>query len=629
MDVQLNRRDALGAIGAIGAVAVTSESAALGQVPEVDPLPAPPPVRHDHTRGVRGRMTGAKAAVSALQCEGVPCVFGIPGAQNNEFWDAMKSLGMPYLLVTHEASASVMADAAARATGTVGVCAVVPGPGLTNALTGIGEALLDSVPIVAIVTDVSHGPDKPSFQVHSLPNTAILRPITKAVFEIQHQAQIPSTIHEAFRLARAGEPGPVGVVLPFNFLMEAWDYDETVPPPYPLPFDEANYRRALGLLSNRRKRVGIYAGLGCVDVGGSLAAVAEVLQAPVATSVSGKGTIPDAHPLAVGWGYGAQGTRAAERAFKDVDLVLAVGVKYSEVSTANYAIPRHDGLIHVDANPHNLGRNVPASVCLHGDARVLFARLLADANAIRRPADPRLWSSIRSDREVDRRENRTVRITDGVDPMTFLVNLRGQLGPEELFFVDVTASTHWASESVDVPGPRRYFTPANNQSMGWAIPASIGAKRVRPDREVVCVTGDGCFLMSAIEMSTAARAGLPVRFFVFDDGAYHYMQMLQEPTFRRTTATELARIDYAGFARGVGLAYNEICSNGDIPGGIARAIAHPGPILTRVAISYEGREIRWLNAAKGAYIRRLPGDQKVRMASRVAARSIKRHPDND
>lgn len=630
MDANLNRRAAIGALGALGSLATMPP--ARGQGPASMPPPpdvrlAPPPSIHGP--GVRGRMTGAKAAVAALQCEGVPCVYGIPGAQNNEFWDAMKTLGMPYLLVTHEGSASIMADACARATGTVGVCAVVPGPGLTNALTGIGEALLDSVPMVALVTDVSHGPDKPAFQVHSLANTAILAPVTKAVYEIQHLAEIPAKIHEAFRLARAGEPGPVGVVLPFNFLTEAWDYDGVVPPPMPMTLDEAAYRRAVGLLSNRKLRVGIYAGLGCAEVGPALAQAAEVLQAPVATSVSGKGSIPDGHPLAVGWGYGAQGTRAAERAFKDVDLVLAVGVKYSEVSTANFAIPKHRHLIHVDANPHNLGRNVPADVCVQGDARAFFPRLLADAGCIQRPADPKLRKHIQADREVDRCENRTIRVTEGVDPMTFLVNLRCMLGPDELFFIDVTASTHWASESVEVCGPRRYFTPANNQAMGWAIPAAIGAKKVRCDREVVAVTGDGCFLMTAIEMSTAARAGLAVRIFVLDDGAYHYMQMLQEPQFRRTTATELARIDYCGLARGVGLGYNEILHNGDVGPGIARALGYPGPILTRVAISYEGREIRWLNAAKGAFIKRMPGDQKIRSATRIAARSMKRNPEND
>ncbi len=173
-----------------------------------------------------------------------------------------------------------------------------------------------------------------------------------------------------------------------------WDYDLPVPPPYPAPFDEAAYGRVLAHLMDRRRRVGIYAGLGCVDAGASLAAVAELLQAPVATSVSGKGCIPDAHPLAVGWGYGKQGTRAAEAAFKDVDLVLAVGVRYSEVSTASYAIPRHDMLIHVDANPQNLGRNVPAHVTLCADARVFLDRLLADGAAIRRARCPVLWQKI-------------------------------------------------------------------------------------------------------------------------------------------------------------------------------------------------------------------------------------------
>ncbi len=616
----LNRRAALGVLSTIGAAAA-----------------GPPSARGDHVEvrgtvhraGVRGRMTGAQAAAAALACERTRCVFGVPGAQNNEFWDAMKARGIPYLLVTNEASSSVMADASARVTGEVGVFSVVPGPGLTNAMTGIGEALLDSVPIVGIVTDVNRSPHAQIGQVHSLPNTALLRPIVKGVFEVRHQAEIPGAIHQAFRLARAGEPGPAAVVVPFTLLTEAWDYDHTVPPPAPLPFDDAAYARALALLSDRTTRVGIYAGMGCADAGPSLVAVAETLQAPVATSVSGKGCIPDGHPLAVGWGYGKQGTRAAERAFQDVDLVLAVGVKYSEVSTANYAIPPIHRIIHVDANPKNLGRNVPTCVKLCADSRLFFDRLLADAPAVRRPACPPLWDSIRKVRAIDRRENARVQISEGVDPMSFLVRLRCALGPEELIFVDVTASTHWASEGMEVQGSRRYFTPANNQSMGWAIPASIAAQRVRPERQVVAITGDGCFLMSAMEISTASREGLPVKFFVLDDGVYHYMQMLQEPVFRRTTATEIARIDYAAFARGMGLGFNQIAHNDDVAGGIARALAFAGPVLTRVVISYEGREMRWLKALKTSYIDHLSTEQKVRMARRVVVRSLDRHLEND
>ena len=622
MDLNLNRREALGALGTIGAVASLAPGRAMADLPPALPPPTP-------SRGVRGRLTGAQAAVAALCVECVPCVFGVPGAQNNEFWDAMKSAGMPYLLVTNESSASVMADASARVTGGVGVFSVVPGPGMTNSLTGIGEALLDSVPIVGLVTDVDRRQGAPAFQVHSTPNAAVLRPICKAVLEVKHQAQIPFIIHDAFRIARCGEPGPVAVVLPFPLLTEVWEYDGVAPPPYPVPFDEPAYRRAIGVLSDRRARVGIYAGMGCLDVGPALACAAEILQAPVATSVSGKGAIPDPHPLAVGWGYGAQGTRAAEKAFKEVDIVLAVGVKYSENSTASYAIPKHDKVIHVDASPNNIGRNVPACVGVNADARLFFDRLVADAEAVRRPANPGLVKRVAHFREVDRRENSKVRITEGVDPMTFLLQLRCALGPDELIFVDVTAATHWASEAIELAGPRRYFTPANNQSMGWAIPASLGAQKVRPDRIVASISGDGCFLMSGLEMSTAVRAGLPVKFFVLDDGAYHYMQMLQEPTFRRTTATELAKVDFTAYAAAMGLAYNVICRNDDLPAGVARAIGHPGPILTRVVVSYEGREIRWLNAAKSAYIKHLSGEQKLRMGTRIAARSLDRHEFND
>jgi acetolactate synthase-1/2/3 large subunit len=574
-------------------------------------------------------MTGAQAAAAALRCQQIRCVFGIPGAQNNELWDAFKAYGQPYFLVAHESSASVMADAAARSTGEVGVFSVVPGPGLTNALTGIGEALMDSIPIVGIVTDVNRSPSAPVGQVHGLANDALLRPVVKTLMAVRHQSEIPGAIFQAFRVAQAGEPGPVAVLIPYPLFMEAWDYDQPPPPPYPVPFDEAGYRRILCHVQDRNRRIGIYAGLGCAEAAPSLTSVAELLQAPVATSVSGKGVIADAHPLAVGWGYGKQGTRAAEAAFKDVDVVLAIGVRYSEVSTANYAIPRHDMLIHVDANPQTLGRNIPAHVCLCTDARVFLDRLLADGPSIRRPPSPQLWEKIHQLRQVDRCLARSVQIPRCVDPMFFITQLRCALGPDELIFVDVTASTHWAAEAFEVQGPRRFFSPADNQSMGWAIPASIGAQLARPDREVVCVTGDGCFLMAAMELSSAARAGLPVKFFVFDDGAYHYMQMLQQPVYRRTTATEIARIDYEAFARAVGLGYNRIADNDDVLPGIQRSLGLAGPVLTHVCVSYDGREIRWLSALRSHYLNSLSNGQKVRLAARIGVRTLTPRADSD
>lgn len=619
--MELNRRAALGALGTLGALALTSsQSAEAGQVKVGMTM---------HNKGVSGKMTGAQAIVAALAVERTRCVFGVPGAQNNELWDAMKSQGLPYLLVTNEASASVMADGAARATGEVGVFSVVPGPGLTNAMTGIGEALYDSVPIVGIITDVDRRPNAPIGQVHGLNNADLLLPICKGVYEVGHVQDLPMVVHKAFQLARAGEPGPVAIVVPYTMLLDAWNYNVQPPEPEPLVWDEPTYAKALNLLADRRQRVGIYAGMGCADATESLIQVAEMLQAPVATSVSGKGAIPDGHPLAVGWGYGSYGTRAAEKAFEKVDVVLAVGVRFSEVSTAGYSLPKVKSIIHVDANPENLARNVAAEVALCSDSRLFLDHLLADRAVLQRPYNQNVYHTIKCSKDQDMTANGKVMTHNAVDPMFFLLQLRQAFCPDDLVMVDVTASTHWASEVISVPGPRRYFTPADNQSMGWAVPAAIGAQLVRPDVRVACVTGDGCFLMSGMEVSTAAREGLPVKFFILDDGAYHYMQMLQKPTFRRTTATELARLDFAALAAGLRVSYNEIASNLDVPNGIARAIATPGPVLTRVCIDYGDREIRWLTTIRRQYVRHLTREQQVRFLRRVVYRSADFRVDND
>ncbi len=232
--------------------------------------------------------------------------------------------------------------ACARSTGRPGVICIVPGPGVTNALTGIGEALLDSVPMVCIIGDVARGDHYHPFQLHEIPQAGLIQQVTKGMFTATCVADIPVMVGQAFQLAMAGEPGPTAVVVPYNLLTDTNRF--FCPPigPPELTFDEAAFACALDLLRNRRLRVGIYAGMGCMDYSTSLTKVAELLQAPVATSVSGKGAIDECHPLAVGWGYGPQATVAAENAFKAVDVVLAVGsVRYSEVSTGCYAIPPH------------------------------------------------------------------------------------------------------------------------------------------------------------------------------------------------------------------------------------------------------------------------------------------------
>lgn len=577
---------------------------------------------------VRGQLTGAQALVDTLRAEGTECVFGIPGAQENELWDAMKSRNLGYLLVTHEFSAAAMADGYARSTGKPGVLCVVPGPGLTNSLSGLGEALLDSIPIVCIVGDVGNGRRARPFQVHNLDHSALLAPVTKRVFSVASVADIPTVVRQAFQLARAGEPGPVGVVVPYNLFIEASRFDSGPLEPLPVPFDGPACARALDLLADRRLRIGIYAGLGCMDYQPGLVRLAELLQAPVATSMAGKGAMPEDHALAVGWGYGPQGTRAAENAFKAVDLVLAMGVKYSEVSTGCYGQPQSRHLIHVDINNQNLGRIMRTSVCVHSDVGIFLAQALDQGDRLRRAPNAGLANAIRRHKQEDCRQNAQVHARCGVDPMALVLALRRLANPQALAFVDMTLSQYLATEAFTTTAPRTFFNPTNNQAMGWSIPASLGAQRVHPGRQVLTITGDGCFLMSSMEISTAARERLPVKFFVLDDQAYHYMQELQRPAYMRTTATVLARLDYRSLALGMGVGFVDIRSGDELDARLRLAFEQPGPVLTRVAVDYR-RPVRWIKAARTRYTSELTRDQKMRFLARIGSRSLDFRPWND
>jgi acetolactate synthase-1/2/3 large subunit len=258
-----------------------------------------------------------------------------------------------------------------------------------------------------------------------------------------------------------------------------------------------------------------------------------------------------------------------------------------------------------------------------------LGQALASADALRRPTNSRLVEDIQRAKGQEARCNADIRSRAGVDPMAFILALRRASRPDALTFVDVTVSQYWATETFTATQPRTFFNPTNNQAMGWSIPASIGAQRVHPQRQTMTITGDGCFLMSAIETSTAAREQLPVKFFVLDDQAYHYMQELQQPAYLRTTATLLARLDYRSLAHALGLNYQEINSNDDLEPRLRGILDQSGPVLTRVVTSYQNRPVRWIKAAKDKFTSELTRDQKMRFLARIGTRSLNRHPDND
>jgi acetolactate synthase-1/2/3 large subunit len=227
------------------------------------------------------------------------------------------------------------------------------------------------------------------------------------------------------------------------------------------------------------------------------------------------------------------------------------------------------------------------------------------------------------------KKNREVYARCGTDPMAFLLALRRCANADALVFVDVTATEHWAAEAFQVCLPRTYFNPTNNQAMGWSIPAALGAQRVHPGRQTITVTGDGCFLMSAMEISTAAREGLPVKFFIIDDHAYHLMQALQKPAYLQTTATILAHLDYEALAHGFGVGYHEISCNADLDANIQTVLCQPGPVLTRVVTDYGKRPIRWIDAAKKQFMKGLTTEQKLRFLGRIGSRAVHHASQND
>jgi acetolactate synthase-1/2/3 large subunit len=193
----------------------------------------------------------------------------------------------------------------------------------------------------------------------------------------------------------------------------------------------------------------------------------------------------------------------------------------------------------------------------------------------------------------------------------------------------VTLSEHLAAEAYRVDQPRTYFNPTDNQAMGWSIPAALGAQKVMHGRTVATITGDGCFLMSAMEISTAGRENLPVKFFILDDQAYHYMQVLQKQAYKRTTATFLARLDYAALAKGLGVGHAEVNSMDDLEGRIKAILATPGPVLVNVVTGYGKRPLRWIKAVKGRFTEELSTSQKLRFLGRLGTRSLAVKPKDD
>jgi acetolactate synthase I/II/III large subunit len=592
--------------------------------------------------GRGGRPRGAEAVVRALEAEGVPCAFGIPGTHNIELWDRLAdSDRVEAIPVTDEQSASFMADGLWRASGRLGCVNLVPGAGLTHALSGIAEAFLDGVPMLVlgcgIRRDTGH-----AFQLHDVDQLALARPVTKGVFRPLRGEELYDAVRGACALARAAPPGPVMVEVSANLYMlpgsEPKRADGARPlrlehapsppvPPHPAPPpepDPARVRRAAEMLSAATRPL-LYVGLGAAGAAAELVRLAERLEAPVVSTLSGKGVFPESHPLSLWPGIGASAPPFVRDVVAGCDATLAIGCRFAEVATGSYGATPPAPLVHVDADPDVLDRNVPAALGIVADAAAFVSALhgALDALDVRRNPDGALRTRIEAGVGDVLAGMRTPSGEGGVTPGRLLDGLQRRF-PDARFATDSGNGTFLAAEGLRLDGPGRFLAPVDYSCMGYSVPAAIGAALDGSGRPAVALVGDGAFLMTGLEMLTAASRSLPVAFLVLRDRELAQIAQFQATAYNRRAGSRLPDYDLAAICDGVGVDCVPIPDDEGIEPGLERlaaALAAGRPAAADVAIDY-GRKSWFTRGVIRTNFGRLPWSARLRFVTRALGRRL-------
>lgn len=578
---------------------------------------------------INASKSGAWLARHALEQLPVAFTFGIPGVHNTELYDELNNSEKIHpVLVTHEAGASFIADAISRTSdGQIGTLVIVPAAGVTHAMSGIGEAFLDGIPMLVITggtrTDLEYG-----FQLHELDQVALLKHITKGAWKVTRHEDIVPTLYEAYRTAVTGMPGPVMVEIPVNLQLFR-GHVESVPafeaPGVPPVADARPIQEAADLLAAANSP-GIFAGWGAVDVVADLEEIARRLGAPVSTTLQGLSAFPASHPMHTGMGFSNAAVPAAANAFKDCDCLLAVGTRFGEIPTGSFGCQVPANLIHIDIDPAALNRNFQAKVAIAADARAAVP-MLAEAlraqgvdNAARRDA---VAARIAADKKAYSQEWHAHK-NDRVNPALFFEELRRQLDDDAITVVDDGNHTFLAAELFPVLGARRFISPTDFNCMGYCVPAAIGAKLVNPDKQVVGIVGDGAFLMTGLEILTATAEGAPVAYFVFYDGELSQISQGQQIPYNRKTCTVMGEIKFEGIALATGAKYVVIDSNDRIAEGIREALATTAKgqsVVVDVRIDYSKRT-RFTQGVVKTVLKRFPLGDKFRFIGRALVRKV-------
>jgi len=575
------------------------------------------------------QKTAAWLARHALETLGVRHTFGIPGVHNTELYDELAaSESITPVLVAHECGAAFMADAVSRTGAGMGCLVIVPAAGVTHASSGIGEAFLDGIPMLVIAGGIRRDTGR-AYQLHDMDQHALLKPITKGTWRVARHADVVPTLYEAWRTATRGEPGPVFVEIPVELQLIPGEAGALPEPPAPAPVlciaSAAELDRAAALLRHA-ERPGIFCGWGAVAATGLLEQLAERLGAPVATTLQGLSAFRGNHPLHAGFALGPSAVPASQNAFDACDCLLAVGTRFAEIPTGSYGCEPPANLVHVDINPAVFGANYPAAVGLEGDASAVLAALLERLGPIAagESRGRRVAERIAADKQAYLEEWLAHDPGTRVNPARFFRALREALPDDGIVVADDGNHTFLTAELMPLHAPRTFFSPSDFNSMGYCVPAVIGAKLAATDRVVVGIVGDGAVRMTGMEMATAAAQGLGVAWFVFNDGELAQISQAQETPYNRKTCTVLPPLDLEGLARANAVDFVVIDGDHAVAGGVSQALAAAAsgrPVLVDVRIDYTKRT-RFTEGTIRTNLKRFGLGTKTRLVGRALWRRI-------
>ena len=536
----------------------------------------------------RPLMTGAQAVVRTLEDLGVGRIFGYPGGAIMPVYDALVGSKLEHILVRHEQAASFAADAQARLTGKAGVCLATSGPGATNLLTGIANAYMDSVPMVILTGQVPStlmGTD--AFQEVDVFGMSL--PVVKHSMIVRRAEDIPATIREAFEIAEEGRPGPVLVDLPKDTLQAQMALEPTVPTPTPAPSraSDDSIEDALSLIQAARRPV-FYMG-GGIALGDAVEAARDFMARTGIPTVATLKAIGCAHPDAQNYlgMLGMHGTRAANMAVQESDLLICCGARFDDRATGKPDQFAPDArIIHMDLDHAEIGKLRGVDAAIRGDLQDALTRL--DAG----------YLSIDSWRTLCRGRKEKFAFSydapgSGIYAPGLLKELSETAGDDFIAACDVGQHQMWVAQHCRFARPENHLTSAGLGAMGYGLPAGIGAALERPDSKVVTITGDGSIMMNIQELATARRYGVPIRILLLDNASLGLVRQWQELFFDQNfSEIDLYdNPDFAEVARSFGVEAFTIHSRDEVPGAIERLLNATGPILAHCLI--DPRENVW------------------------------------